>query len=117
MIDWTMELFFPRDISLLLPPPEELLREIHVMTGECLFRLGQSMGACFFLRSGSIELTAADGKKTILGARSVLDSALADAAGIWTVDARATEPSNLMIFRGRALELLRKDVRLVPRQP
>jgi hypothetical protein len=44
-----------------------------------------------------------------------VDQAWADEHGRWRADIVAVESSDLTIFRGRALQLLRGDLRLAPR--
>jgi NADH dehydrogenase len=51
----------------------------------------------------------------ILPVGTVIDQANVDAEGCWSVSAKAEESCDVMVFRGRALELLRGDLRLVKR--
>ncbi|MFT3781927.1 MAG: FAD-dependent oxidoreductase [Nibricoccus sp.] len=113
MIDWTFELFFPRDISVVLPPPEDLLRSIHLEEGEALFERGDKPRGFFFVRSGSIRIQKNTGAYEDFLAGSVLDQELIGGEG-WTCSAVANESSDVVVFRGRALELLKKYLRLVP---
>lgn len=115
MIDWTFELIFPRDLSVVLPPPEDVLRAIHLVKDELLFERGADCRAFFYLRAGSVRLTAADGATRTLSKGSVLDQALLDAEGRWSWTAVATESSDLTAIRGRALKLLRTELQLTPR--
>ncbi len=114
-IDWTFEAIFARDISVVLPPPDEPLRAIHVEAGEHMARRGDLMRAVGYVRRGRLEAREADGKVTALGTGTVIDRDWADADGRWRADIVATESSDLTIFRGRALELLMGDLRIAPR--
>jgi NADH dehydrogenase len=113
MVDWTFELFFSRDISVVLPPPEDLLRSIHLETGEPLFERGQKPRAFFFVRRGSVRIQRADGTTQLLSSGSVLDQTLEGDRG-WSCSAVAAESTDVIVFRGRALELLKTHLRLVP---
>lgn len=114
-IDWTFEAIFARDISVVLPPPDEPMRAVHLEQGEPMARRGELMRAVCYVRRGGLEACAPDGRVTKLGAGSVVDQEWADADGRWRVDIVATESSDLTIFRGRALELLTGTLRLAPR--
>jgi NADH dehydrogenase len=111
--DWTFELFFPRDISVMVPPPEDLLRSIHLEEGEPLFQRGENPRGYFFIKSGSIHVTRPDGTPQNLPAGSVLDHQLTGTEG-WNCNATANESCDVIVFRGRALDLLKTHLRLVP---
>ena len=115
VIDWTFELVFPRDISLLLPPPDEPLRSIHLEQGEALFARGERCRAYFYVKAGSLMRDRPGAGAEVLPAGSVIDQALVGADGLWTGTVSARERCDVIVFRGRALELLRTDLRLVKR--
>jgi len=115
VIDWTFELLFPRDISLLLPPPDEPLRSIHLEQGEPLFVAGERCRAFFYLKKGSLIWDRPGAGPEVLSAGTVIDQAQAGADNCWVGTATARESSDVVVFRGRALELLRGDLRLVKR--
>ncbi|HRE80947.1 MAG TPA: FAD-dependent oxidoreductase [Opitutaceae bacterium] len=117
MIDWTLELLFNRDISLVLPPAEDVLRAIHLEKDEVLIDRDDHVRAFFFIRRGSISLTDKEGTVHRLGAGSVIDQSYLGDEERWPIAATAAESSDVMVFRGRALDLLRKDLRLVPQAP
>jgi NADH:ubiquinone reductase (H+-translocating) len=115
-VDWTFEVIFPRDIGIVLPPPDEPLRSIHVQVGESLARRGEVMRAVAYVRRGVIEARDAEGGVTALPVGTVIDQAWCDAAGRWRADFIARESSDLVLFRGRALELLKGELRLTARE-
>ncbi len=115
MIDWTFELIFPRDLSIVLPPPEDVLRAIHLVKDELLFERGAHCRAFFYLRSGSVRLNAPDGETRLLPKGSVLDQALLDDTGRWRWTAVAEESADLTAIRGRALKLLQTELKLTAR--
>jgi len=49
MAEWTFELFFPRDINLLTPSFSSPLGEMHLESGDTLFRSGEHFGERAFL--------------------------------------------------------------------
>jgi NADH dehydrogenase len=112
MINWTFELIFPRDLSVVLPPPEDLLRAIHLVKDELLFERGAPCRAFFYLRGGSVRLTAPDGETRVLPKGSVIDQALLDEEDRWLWTAVAAESADLTAIRGRALKLLKTELQL-----
>jgi len=116
MIDWTFDLVFPRDISQLLPPPEDIVRAIHLEKGDTLFTRGTPCRGFFYVRQGGLTLSVPGLPDRPIQAGSVVDQAELDSSNLWEASAVATEASDLVVFRGRALEYLRKDLRLVKRE-
>jgi len=112
-IDWTFDLLFRRDISVLLPRPEEALRSIHLEKDELLFKQGESCRSFFYLRRGALAAAPAGGPARGLPAGSVIDQALTE-GDTWSATVTATEPSDVVVFRGPAFQLLRTELRLVP---
>jgi NADH:ubiquinone reductase (H+-translocating) len=116
MIDWTFDVFFDKDISVLHPAPDEVLRAIHLEAGELLCEAGAPARAFFYVRSGEVRMTV-NGAEHRLPAGSIIDHEYLDDHDCWLGRAEAVESSDLMAFRGRGFELLRTDLRLVPRTP
>jgi NADH dehydrogenase len=116
MIDWTFDLVFPRDISQILPPPDDVVRAIHLEKGETLFARGTPSRGFFYVRQGGLTLSAPGLPDRPVPAGSVIDQAELDSSSLWESTAVAAEPSDLIVFRGRALAVLRKDLRLVKRE-
>ena len=115
VIDWTFELIFPRDISILLPPPDDILRAIHLEKGEVLFMAKERSRAFFYIRRGSVQVTAEGTPAKVLGAGTVIDSDYTDHEGHWTLDSVANESSDIVVIRGRARDLLVSELKLMPR--
>ncbi len=113
VIDWTFDIFFAKDISVVLPPADETVRAIHLETGELLFERASPVRAFFYIRRGEVQVTTSAGV-LMFGAGSILDQALLDETSCWTGEAIATASSDLIAFRGRAFELLRDELRLTP---
>ncbi len=62
MIDWTLDLFFPRDINLLSPRYTRLFREVHLEPNDTLFNRGEPAFSLYVVQEGGIELQDANGK-------------------------------------------------------
>jgi NADH dehydrogenase len=112
MMDWTFDLFFQRDISVLLPPPDDILRSIHLEKGELLFSRGDKCRGIFFLRRGSLAASAEEGEQKVLSGNSVVDQDWVDASGHWKATVTALESSDVTVFRGRAFDLFKTRLQL-----
>jgi NADH dehydrogenase len=108
MVDWTLELFFPRDVSLLVPPPEEPLRPVHYRKDESLFSAGSHARKFIAVQRGHISVRRDGQAVQEFGPGEMLDGSLQDADGCWTCEAIATEPTDVLIVRGAALALFQK---------
>jgi NADH dehydrogenase len=116
MIDWTFDLLFPRDISQIMPPPDDLVRSIHLEKGESLFVQGTPCRGFFYVRKGGLTLFAAGLPDRAVSAGSVIDQSELDSSSLWEASATASEASDLVVFRGRLLEYLRRELRIIKRQ-
>ena len=101
----------------MLPPPEDLLRAIHLVKDELLFARGAQCRAFFYVRGGSVVLSAPGEPERVLGKGAILDQALLDEKGCWRWTVTAAESSDLTAIRGRALKLLKTELQLTSRLP
>ncbi len=115
MIDWSFDLVFPRDISVILPPPDEIVRSIHLEKGEQLFARGEIVRGVFYVKAGNLTLEKAGEPIRLLGPGTVIDPAESGTKNCWDCSVSAAERSDVVVFRGRALELLRTELKLVKR--
>lgn len=96
MIDWTLDLFFPRDITLLRSKATEILQEMHLEKGDYVFHSGEPALSFYIVKAGRIDLTDANGLVKSLatgehfGERALLHDK------IWRFDAIAAEPTTLV---------------------
>jgi CBS domain-containing protein len=67
MLDWTLALFFPRDLHALALAPTRRHATIHLEDGETLFRQGDPSGAFYVVDAGRIELTRRDENGDVVG--------------------------------------------------
>lgn len=63
MIDWTLDLFFPRDINLLNPRYSTVYQEVHLEPGDRLFTGGEPAFSLYVVKEGKVELR--DGDKIV----------------------------------------------------
>jgi NADH dehydrogenase len=113
MIDWTFDLLFPRDISQIMPPPDDMVRAIHLEQGEILFTKGTPCRGFFYVKLGALTLSTPGLPDRIVAAGSVVDQAELDSSRLWESNAVAQQPCDLIVFRGRLLEYLGNDLRIV----
>lgn len=106
MIDWTMELFFARDISLVAPEPTELVQQMHLQKGEAIFHAGEPALSFYIVQHGRVDIveegrvdrSVTDGDQ--FGARGLMGD------GIWHHDAKAAEPTVLFSVNRTAFHAL-----------
>jgi NADH dehydrogenase len=109
MVDWTFELFFSRDVSLLIPPPEDALRPVHYRKDEPLFLPRTTARSFIAVQRGRVTIQRDGAAPEEVGAGEMLDGRFQDDAGRWTCAATATEPTDVLVVRGAALELFRSQ--------
>lgn len=112
MLGWTFDLVFSRDVSLVLPPPEDVLRAIHLEEGEELFAAGDVCRGVYYVRTGEVVLAGVSGEIRRYGAGDVIHREALNAAGCWKGQARTTMSSDLVVFRQMALKLLQKELEI-----
>jgi NADH dehydrogenase len=56
MVEWTMDLFFPRDINLLSPRASRVCNDVHLEPGDILFTKGEPAFSLYVVKEGQIEL-------------------------------------------------------------
>lgn len=62
MIDWTLDIFFPRDINLLNPRYTSLFRKVHLEPNDVLFNRGDPAFSLYVVKSGQIDLRDQNGQ-------------------------------------------------------
>ncbi|WPJ94369.1 FAD-dependent oxidoreductase [Coraliomargarita algicola] len=97
LIDWTLDLFFPRDINLLSPRYTKTLQQVHLEAGNVLFNPGEPAFSFYIVKEGRIDITDSNGDliKSVgsgefFGERALLTDQ------IWRFKATASEESTLV---------------------
>ncbi len=107
MSEWTFDLFFPRDINLLTPQYSTPLEEVHLETGDPLFRRGEPAFSFYAVKSGRVDITDENGaivksaeSGDHFGERALMED------HIWRFDATAKEPTTLVAVSDRTFQKL-----------
>ena len=96
MIDWTLDLFFPRDITLLRARAPEVVQEMHLEKGDTVFHSGEPAFSFYIVKRGRIDLFDSNGVvKTLTAGEHFGERALLSDK-IWRFTAAAAEPSTLV---------------------
>ncbi|NLT69427.1 MAG: FAD-dependent oxidoreductase [Verrucomicrobiaceae bacterium] len=104
MIDWSLDLFFPRDITLLNPRFTKLYRQVHLEPDDTLFNRGEPAFSLYVVQEGGIELHDAEGKvvRRIDEGEYFGERALVHGGG-YLYDATATGPTELVSLSGEVV--------------
>lgn len=62
VIDWTLDLFFPRDINLLNPRYTRLFQQVHLEPGDRLFTRGEPAFSLYVVQQGQVDLEDETGR-------------------------------------------------------
>ncbi len=107
IVEWTFELFFPRDISLLTPRYSSPLEEMHLEAGDPLFESGDPAFSLYAVKRGRIDITGDSGEVVKscgpgdhFGERALLGDR------IWRFDATAVEATELVAIEARTFDKL-----------
>ena len=104
MIDWTLDLFFPRDITLMRSKPTEVLQEMHLEKGDSLFHSGEPAFSFYIVKSGRIDLSDENGLVKSAGAGEHFGERALLTDHIWRFNAVAAEPSTLVTLDAKVFE-------------
>lgn len=105
LMEWTLDLFFPRDIALFQPKPTQILEEMFLEKGDTVVRAGEPALSLYVVKSGQMEIRDSKGQvlRTLvkgeqLGKRTILSGQT------WPFDAVAAEPTTLVAISARLFE-------------
>lgn len=104
MIDWTLDLFFSRDITLMRSKPTEVLQEMHLEKGDSLFHSGEPALSFYIVKSGRIDLTDENGLVKSVGAGEHFGERALLNDHVWRFNAVAAEPSTLVALDAKVFE-------------
>jgi NADH dehydrogenase len=94
--DWTLELFFPKDINLLNPRYTRVLKQIHLEPGSVLFRKGDPAFSLYVVKSGCVEIGDESGLVQSVGPGEYFGERALLLDRVWQFDGRASEPTVLV---------------------
>lgn len=107
MIEWTVELFFPRDINLVTPEYSSPITEMYLERDDMLFKAGEPAFSFYMVKSGRVAIEDDEGTciKSIgpglhFGERALLQDR------VWRFTARAVEDSILVALGAHTFDTL-----------
>ncbi len=106
VIDWTLDLFFPRDITLLHPRPTEVLQEMHLEKGDNIFHAGEPALSFYVVKKGRIELNDGDGPVMSIGPGEHFGERALLHDRKWRFNALATEPTTLVALEAKVFRAI-----------
>lgn len=107
VMDWTLDLFFARDISLLQPRYTRLLADMHLEPGDAVFNAGETAFSFYVVKSGRIELRDAQGKVVReFGPGEPFGQRALGEDRRWRYSAVAAEPSTLVSLSVRIFDAI-----------
>ena len=101
MIDWTLDLFFPRDITLMRANPTEVVQEAHLEKGDMLFHAGEPATSFYIVKSGRIDLNDENGLVKSVGPGEHFGERALLHDHVWRFSAVAAEPSTLVALEDK----------------
>lgn len=101
VIDWTLDLFFPRDITLMRSSPTELVQETHLEKGDVLFQAGEPAQSFYIVKSGRIDLNDEHGLVKSVGPGEHFGERALLRDHIWRFSAVAMEPTTLVALEAK----------------
>jgi len=104
MIDWTLDLFFPRDITLLRSRTTEVLQEVHLEKDDVVFHAGEPAMSFYVVKKGRIELRDDTGTVMSLGGGEHFGERALLSDRRWRFTAVAIEPTTLVSLDAKIFE-------------
>ncbi|MGJ8673139.1 FAD-dependent oxidoreductase [Rubritalea sp.] len=103
-IDWTLDLFFPRDLNLVDTAETEVISEIHLEAGDTLFSTGDPAFSLYVVKSGKIELRNEKGEtvRKLIAGDFFGERALVHKSG-YLYDAIAAESTRMISVPGETI--------------
>jgi NADH dehydrogenase len=106
VIDWTLDLFFPRDITLLRARPTEVLQEVHLEKGDTIFHAGEPALSFYVVKKGRIELNDGDGPIMSIGPGQHFGERALLHDRKWRFTAVAAEPTTLVALEAKVFQAI-----------
>ncbi|EEF61962.1 FAD-dependent oxidoreductase [Pedosphaera parvula] len=109
MVDWTVDLFWPRDISLAAPTPTKLLQEMHLEKGDVVFHAGEPAFSFYILKEGQIDVFDGDRLLGSIPEGQTFGQHALEAGRSWYFSAIAAKTSTLVAVSREAFETFYKS--------
>jgi NADH dehydrogenase len=106
MIDWTLDLFFPRDITLLRSRTTEVLQEMHLSKDDAIFHSGDPALSFYVVKKGRIELRDETGPVMSIGPGEHFGERALLHDRRWRFTAVATEPTILVSLEAKVFQAI-----------
>ncbi|MGA3171655.1 MAG: FAD-dependent oxidoreductase [Chthoniobacteraceae bacterium] len=106
VIDWTLDLFFPRDITLLRSRPTEVLQEVHLEKGDVVFHSGEPALSFYVVKKGRIDLNDGDGTIMSIGPGEHFGERALLHDRKWRFNAVAAEPTILVSLEAKVFQAI-----------
>jgi len=106
VIDWTLDLFFPRDIVLLRSRPTEVLQEVHLEKGDAVFHAGEPAMSFYVVKKGRISLNDETGPVMSIGPGEHFGERALLHDRKWRFTALAEEPTVLVSLEAKVFKAI-----------
>jgi len=106
VIDWTLDLFFPRDITLLRSRTTEVLQEVHLTKGDTIFHSGEPATSFYVVKTGRIELNDENGPVMSIGPGEHFGERALLHDRKWRFTAIAAEPTVLVSLEAKVFQAI-----------
>jgi NADH dehydrogenase len=106
MIDWTLDLFFPRDITLLRSRTTDVLQEVHLEKGDPVFHSGEPAMSFYVVKKGRINLNDGDGTVMSIGPGEHFGERALLHDHKWRFNAVAAEPTVLVSLEAKIFQAI-----------
>ena len=106
MIDWTLDLFFPRDITLLRARTTEVLQEVHLEKGDTVFHAGEPAMSFSVVKTGRVTLNDENGPVMSIGPGEHFGERALLHDRKWRFTAVAAEPSTLVSLEAKVFQAI-----------
>jgi NADH dehydrogenase len=106
MIDWTLDLFFPRDITLLRSRPTEVLQEVHLEKGDAVFHAGEPAMSFYVVKTGRVDLKDETGPVMSIGPGEHFGERALLHDHQWRFTAVAAEPTILVSLEAKVFQAI-----------
>jgi NADH:ubiquinone reductase (H+-translocating) len=99
VIDWTLDLFFSREISVIQAESKNLIQDMHFEKGDLLLQENDPYESFYIIKKGSVDCFRSSKSFKSLGEGEALGGSEFAQNDRWTVRAVAAEPSTLSSVR------------------